>query len=77
MNGSTCTECGRCQVANRKPLNPKEFIMGIREMAVDAEHGIDLIPNSPPLVTEAYGLVDTAPDPGPAGPSDRRRRDPV
>ena len=68
LDGFTCTECGRCQAAcpanaTGKPLNPKAFIMGVREMAVDAEHGIDLIPNSP-LVTEAYGLVDTAPDPG-------------
>ena len=66
LDGFTCTECGRCQAAcpanaTGKPLNPKAFVMGIREMAVEAEHGIDLIPNSP-LVTEAYGLVDTAPD---------------
>jgi Fe-S oxidoreductase/nitrate reductase gamma subunit len=66
LDGFTCTECGRCQAAcpanaTGKPLNPKTFIMGIREMAVEAEHGIDLIPNSP-LVVEAYGLADTAPD---------------
>jgi Fe-S oxidoreductase len=65
LDGFTCTECGRCQAAcpanaTGKPLNPKAFIMGIREMAVEAEHGIDLIPNSP-IVREAYGLDDTQP----------------
>ena len=65
LDGFTCTECGRCQAAcpanaTGKPLNPKAFIMGIREMAVDAEHGIDLIPNSP-IVREAYGLDDSRP----------------
>ena len=60
LDGFTCTECGRCQAAcpawaTGKPLNPKTFIMGIRDMAVDAEHGIDLIPNSP-IVRETYGL---------------------
>jgi Fe-S oxidoreductase len=67
LDGFTCTECGRCQAAcpanaTGKPLNPKTLIMGIREMAVEAEHGIDLIPNSP-LVREAYGLDDASPDP--------------
>jgi Fe-S oxidoreductase/nitrate reductase gamma subunit len=65
LDGFTCTECGRCQQAcpawnTGKPLNPKHFIMGIREMAVDAEHGIDLIPNSP-IVRETYGLDGTRP----------------
>ncbi|MDO8484219.1 MAG: (Fe-S)-binding protein [Candidatus Limnocylindrales bacterium] len=65
LDGFTCTECGRCQAAcpawaTGKPLNPKTFIMGIRDMAVDAEHGIDLIPNSP-IVRETYGLDDTRP----------------
>jgi Fe-S oxidoreductase/nitrate reductase gamma subunit len=65
LDGFTCTECGRCQQAcpawnTGKPLNPKTFIMGIREMSVDAEHGIDLIPNSP-IVRETYGLDDTRP----------------
>ena len=65
LDGFTCTECGRCQDAcpanaTGKPLNPKAFIMGIREMAVDAEHGIDLIPNSP-IVRETYGLEGTRP----------------
>jgi Fe-S oxidoreductase/nitrate reductase gamma subunit len=60
LDGFTCTECGRCQQAcpawnTGKPLNPKTFIMGIREMSVEAEHGIDLIPNSP-IVRETYGL---------------------
>ncbi|HYU57463.1 MAG TPA: (Fe-S)-binding protein, partial [Actinomycetota bacterium] len=39
------------------PLNPKAMIMGIRDMAVEAEHGLNLIPNSP-LVRETYGLDD-------------------
>ncbi len=60
LDGFTCTECGRCQDAcpawnTGKPLNPKTFIMGIRDMSVEAEHGIDLIPNSP-IVRETYGL---------------------
>jgi Fe-S oxidoreductase/nitrate reductase gamma subunit len=65
LDGFTCTECGRCQEAcpaynTGKPLNPKTFIMGIRDMSVEAEHGIDLIPNSP-IVRETYGLDDTHP----------------
>ncbi|MEA2608294.1 MAG: hypothetical protein QOJ75_537 [Chloroflexota bacterium] len=65
LDGFTCTECGRCQQAcpawnTGKPLNPKTFIMGIREMSVEAEHGIDLIPNSP-IVRDVYGLDDTSP----------------
>ena len=65
LDGFTCTECGRCQAAcpanaTGKPLNPKAFIMGIRDMSVDAEHGIDLIPNSP-IVRETYGLGGTQP----------------
>jgi Fe-S oxidoreductase/nitrate reductase gamma subunit len=60
LDGFTCTECGRCQAAcpawnTGKPLNPKTFIMGIRDMSVEAEHGLDLIPNSP-IVRETYGL---------------------
>jgi Fe-S oxidoreductase len=66
LDGFTCTECGRCQEAcpahfTGKPLNPKAFIMGIREMAVDAEHGLDLIPNNP-IVRETYGLQGAGPD---------------
>ena len=65
LDGFTCTECGRCQQAcpawhTGKPLNPKTFIMGIRDMAGEAEHGLNLIPNSP-IVREAYGLDDAAP----------------
>jgi Fe-S oxidoreductase len=65
LDGFTCTECGRCQAAcpawaTGKPLNPKTFIMGIRDMSVDAEHGIDLIPNSP-IVRETYALDNTRP----------------
>jgi Fe-S oxidoreductase len=49
LDGFTCTECGRCQEACPawavgKVLNPKLFIMGIRDMAVDAEVGMALIP---------------------------------
>ena len=49
LDGFTCTECGRCQDAcpawaTGKPLNPKTLIMGIREMAVEAEAGVPLIP---------------------------------
>ena len=49
LDGFTCTECGRCQEAcpawaTGKPLNPKTMIMGIREMSVEAERGISLIP---------------------------------
>lgn len=67
LDGFTCTECGRCTdacPANRtgKPLDPRALIMGIRRMAVEAEQGIDLIPNSP-IVREAHGLDDTRPDP--------------
>jgi Fe-S oxidoreductase len=67
LDAFTCTECGRCQAAcpawnTGKPLNPKTFIMGLREMAVEAERGIDLIPNSP-TVRAAFGLDDTRPDP--------------
>ncbi|HEX7950286.1 MAG TPA: (Fe-S)-binding protein [Candidatus Limnocylindrales bacterium] len=65
LDGFTCTECGRCQQAcpawnTGKPLNPKHFIMGIREMSVEAEHGIDLIPNSP-IVRETHGLDGSRP----------------
>jgi Fe-S oxidoreductase len=63
LDGFTCTECGRCQQAcpawnTGKPLNPKHFIMGIRDMSVEAEHGLSLIPNSP-IVRETYGLDDS------------------
>jgi Fe-S oxidoreductase len=66
LDGFTCTECGRCQQAcpawnTGKPLNPKTFIMGIRDMAGEAEHGLDLIPNSP-IVRETYSLGGAAPD---------------
>src|SRR5215213_6792540 len=61
LDGFTCTECGRCQQAcpawnTGKPLNPKHFIMGIRDMSVEAEHGLPLIPNSPSAAS--FGLVD-------------------
>jgi Fe-S oxidoreductase len=67
LDGFTCTECGRCQQAcpahaTGKPLNPKAFIMGLRDMSVDAEHGLDLIPNNP-IVRETYGLPGTTPEP--------------
>ena len=62
LDGFTCTECGRCQDAcpawnTGKPLNPKSFIMGIRELSGEAERGLPLIPNSAP-VRETYGLDD-------------------
>ena len=65
LDGFTCTECGRCQQAcpawnTGKPLNPKHFIMGIRHMSIDAEQGIDIIPNSP-IVRDTYGLEDRSP----------------
>jgi Fe-S oxidoreductase len=61
LDGFTCTECGRCQQAcpawnTGKPLNPKTFIMGIRDMSVEAEHGLPLIPNSPSAA--GFGLTD-------------------
>jgi Fe-S oxidoreductase len=61
LDGFTCTECGRCQQAcpawnTGKPLNPKTFIMGIREMSVEAERGLPLIPNSPSAAS--FGLTD-------------------
>jgi Fe-S oxidoreductase len=61
LDGFTCTECGRCQQAcpawhTGKPLNPKTFIMGIRDMSVEAEHGLPLIPNSPSA--SSFGLSD-------------------
>ena len=68
LDGFTCTECGRCQEAcpawaTGKPLNPKTMIMGIREMAVDSEHGVPLIPWIKPSVApggQATPVVDTA-----------------
>ncbi|HLX35367.1 MAG TPA: (Fe-S)-binding protein [Candidatus Limnocylindrales bacterium] len=62
LDGFTCTECGRCQQAcpawnTGKPLNPKHFIMGIRDMSVEAEHGLPLIP-SPPAVEANFRLDD-------------------
>jgi len=67
LDGFTCTECGRCQEAcpaynTGKPLNPKELIMGIRHMSVNAERGLDIIPNSP-IVRDTYGLDDTTVSP--------------
>jgi nitrate reductase gamma subunit/ferredoxin len=52
LDGLTCTECGRCQDAcpahaSGKPLNPKALIMGIRDLTGEAEHGLNLVPNSP------------------------------
>jgi len=68
LDGFTCTECGRCQEAcpawaTGKPLNPKTMIMGIREMAVDAEASVPLIPWLKPAVAsigDAKPVVDTA-----------------
>jgi Fe-S oxidoreductase len=49
LDGFTCTECGRCQAAcpawaTGKPLNPKTMIMGLRDLSVEAEHGLPLVP---------------------------------
>lgn len=76
LDGFTCTECGRCQEAcpawaTGKPLNPKTMIMGVREMAVESEAGVPLIPwiraSAPPLSKDspvpiglAQPVVDTA-----------------
>jgi Fe-S oxidoreductase len=66
LDGFTCTECGRCQEAcpawaTGKPLNPKTMIMGIREMAVEAEAGVPLIPFIKPAAEQlATPIVDTA-----------------
>ena len=76
LDGFTCTECGRCQEAcpawaTGKPLNPKTMIMGVREMAVESEAGIPLIPwiraTAPPVAPGspspgglAQPVVDTA-----------------
>jgi Fe-S oxidoreductase/nitrate reductase gamma subunit len=65
LDGFTCTECGRCQEACPawavgKVLNPKTFIMGIRDMAVDAEAGMPLIPEG-----EAGRLAGLASGPQP------------
>jgi Fe-S oxidoreductase/nitrate reductase gamma subunit len=67
LDGFTCTECGRCTAAcpanfTGKPLNPKAMIMGLRHMAIDAEQGLDLIPNNP-IVRETYALGGTSPEP--------------
>ena len=67
LDGFTCTECGRCTDAcpanlTGKPLNPREMIMGLRHLSVDAERGLDLIPNSP-LIRAQTGFDDTTPDP--------------
>ena len=76
LDGFTCTECGRCQEACPawavgKVLNPKTFIMGIRDMSKDAEHGMPLIPegeagrlaglaSGPNAEALARPIVDTA-----------------
>jgi Fe-S oxidoreductase len=67
LDGFTCTECGRCTAAcpanfTGKPLNPKAMIMGLRHMAIDAEQGLDLIPNDP-IVRETYDLGGATPEP--------------
>lgn len=50
LDGLTCTECGRCQeacpaYATGKALNPKAFVMGIRELTKAAEAGLGLLPD--------------------------------
>ena len=49
LDGFTCTECGRCKdacpaTATGKPLDPKSMIMGLRDMAVEAEGSTPLMP---------------------------------
>ncbi len=67
LDGFTCTECGRCQEAcpawaTGKPLNPKTMIMGIREMSVEAEAHVPLIPWLRPAEPDlgAKPIVDNA-----------------
>jgi Fe-S oxidoreductase len=77
LDSFSCTECGRCQDAcpawkTGKPLNPKELVMGIRHMALEAEGGMPLIPRGwsgrgasgrdgdPSAERLAARLVDTA-----------------
>ncbi|MDQ3937934.1 MAG: 4Fe-4S dicluster domain-containing protein, partial [Chloroflexota bacterium] len=83
LDGFTCTECGRCQEAcpawaTGKPLNPKTMIMGIREMSVEAEHGVPLVPWIRPAAAVApagagrsdlpsAAAPETALSPAPAG----------
>ena len=76
LDSFTCTECGRCQAscpawATGKPLNPKTMIMGIREMAVEAEHGVPLVPGlrlpEIPLIRPPDAASRPAPDPQAAG----------
>ncbi|HUG47225.1 MAG TPA: (Fe-S)-binding protein [Candidatus Limnocylindria bacterium] len=82
LDGFTCTECGRCQEAcpawaTGKPLNPKTMIMGIREMTVEAEHGVPLIPwIRPSAASEPVGAG--APDiPSAAAPAGAVSRSPA
>jgi len=49
LDGFTCTECGRCldacpAAATGKPLDPKALVMGIRDLAVEAEADLPLVP---------------------------------
>jgi Fe-S oxidoreductase len=58
LDGFTCTECGRCQEAcpawtTGKPLNPKTMIMGLREMSVEAEADVPLIPWLKPVAAQS------------------------
>ena len=62
LDGFTCTECGRCQDAcpawaTGKPLNPKTMIMGLRELSVEAESGVPLIPWIRPAAAGAGNLA--------------------
>ncbi len=64
LDGLTCTECGRCQDAcpahaTGKPLNPKLFVMGIRELTAEAEHGLNLVPNGPDVRARGGALDDS------------------
>ena len=73
LDGFTCTECGRCQEAcpawaTGKPLNPKTMIMGLREMSVEAEHGMPLIPWIAPRGNGANGANGAAQPVGAGAP---------
>ncbi len=75
LDAFTCTECGRCQSqcpawATGKPLNPKTFIMGLRQMAIAAEAGVPLVPAMPrvPWIRSS----DAPGRPGPDGGGDGR-----
>ena len=63
LDGLTCTECGRCQDAcpahaTGKPLDPKALVMGIRDLTVEAERGLHLLPNAADVRARGGALDD-------------------